>query len=238
MFQSLFFDASALDRIGEVVKIPIGTGAREYYRVVDVCMTGIHNCIVTIEGYSGSAEKINTLRTTITDSIHISPDYQYRNLAVAAKFYEYGMYGVSAHLTEEILKNRPDYFQAMKILGFSDAELGKNLEAKKILLDYLEKNPNDLESTVRMGKIYADLGDIISSNLSLNNAILAGYTPKTDLERHLAYNYSLLGDIPALIRVMNYLLQESDAKEDDYAVSISLALREGELKRAQMWSDA
>ncbi len=52
MFQSLFFDESQLDRIGEIMKIPMGTGARDYFRVVDVCYTGVHNCVLTIGSYS------------------------------------------------------------------------------------------------------------------------------------------------------------------------------------------
>ena len=38
------------------------------------------------------------------------------------------------------------------------------------------------------------------------------------------------------MKVMNYLLQERDVKEDDYAVAISLALSEGDLVRARTWS--
>ncbi len=49
MFQSLFFDDSQIDRIGEVQKIPSSTGSREYHRVLDICYSGIHNCIITIE---------------------------------------------------------------------------------------------------------------------------------------------------------------------------------------------
>ncbi len=146
------------------------------------------------------------------------------------------MYGASSRIAEEILRNRPDYLEVIKVLGFSDYELGKYAEAKKQLLNYLEKNPKDLESLIRMGEIYAHLGDLVSSNLSLNNAILAGYTPKTDLERRLAYNYSLLGDTAGLMKVINYLLQENDVREDDYAVGISVAIVEGDLPHAKTWS--
>ncbi len=152
------------------------------------------------------------------------------------KLYEQGMYGASSRIAEEILRNRPDYLEVMKILGFSYYELGKYADAKKYLLTYLEKNPKDLESTLRMGEIFAHAGDFASANLYLNNAILAGYTPKTDLERRLAYNYSLLGDSAGLMKVMNYLLQETDVKEDDYAVAISLAISQGDLARGRTWS--
>ena len=194
MFQSLFFDESQLDRIGEIMKIPMENASREYFRVMDVCYTGIHNCVVTIDSYSGSSLEIHTLQSTITGSALISPDFQYRNLNLAVKLYEQGMYGASARIAEEVLRNRPDYLEVMKILGFSDYELGKYNESKKYLLAYLEKTPKDLESTLRMGEIFAHAGDLSSSNLYLNNAIIAGYIPKTDLERRLAYNYSLLDD--------------------------------------------
>jgi tetratricopeptide (TPR) repeat protein len=236
MFQSLFFDEGQIDRIGEILKFPIDRETQEYYRVVDVCYTGIHNCIITIEAYSGMTQSLLTLQSLSKSAVFITPDYQYRNITIAAKFYEYGMYGASVRLAREILENRPDYLEAKKILAFSLAGLGKYQDAKKYLLEYSEKNPDDLETIVQLGEVYASLGDIVSSNLSLNNAIISGYTPKTDLERRLAYNYSLLGDTPALMRVLNYLLQEIDVKEDDYAVGISLALAEGDIARARNWA--
>lgn len=116
MLQSLFFDESQLDRIGEILKIPMGTGSREYYRITDTCNTGIHNCIIAIQSYSGSSENIRDLQEVITGAILITSDYQYRNLLVAAKFYEQKMYGVSSRIAQEILKNKPDYMEAVKIL--------------------------------------------------------------------------------------------------------------------------
>lgn len=157
MFQSLFFDDLQLDRIGEILKFPISRETQEYYRVVDVCYTGIHNCIITIEAYSGTTASLLTLQTLSKSAVFITPDYQYRNITIAAKFYEYGMYGASMRLAREILENRPDYLEAKKILAFSLAELGKYQEAKKYLLEYSEKNPDDLQTIVRLGEVYASL---------------------------------------------------------------------------------
>ena len=71
----------------------------------------------------------------------------------------------------------------------------------------------------------------------MNNAILAGYTPKINLERRLAYNYSLLSDTVGMMKVLNYLLQEQDATEDDYAVAISAAINLSDYSRAQNWAE-
>ncbi len=74
------------------------------------------------------------------------------------------------------------------------------------------------------------------ANLYLNNAILAGYAPKTVLERRLAFNYAKIGDKESMKKVLGYLLQEKDVTEDDYAVAISLAFEQGENIRAFAWS--
>lgn len=89
---------------------------------------------------------------------------------------------------------------------------------------------------MRMGEIAAHLGDYTSSNLYLNNAILAGYQPKIDLERRLVYNYSLLGDHAGAMKVLNYLLQDDAITPDDFAVGISFALEQGENEKAESWA--
>lgn len=65
---------------------------------------------------------------------------------------------------------------------------------------------------------------------------MAGYTPKANLERRLAYNYSLLSDTKSMIKVLSYLLQSEDVTIDDFAVAISVALDNGEIERAKSWA--
>ncbi len=155
---------------------------------------------------------------------------------LAIKFYEQKMYRSSAKILEEVGKEFPDYAESKKILAFSYFALGNYTDAKKFLLEYLERNPKDVETMAKLGETYAFLSDPVSSNLYLNNAILSGYTPKTNLERRLAYNYSLLDDSVGMIKVLNYLLQEDDALENDFAVGISLSLEKWDIDRAKSWA--
>jgi tetratricopeptide (TPR) repeat protein len=238
MLSALFFDETRIDRLSELSRLDISSGSLDYYRVVDTCYTTVHDCIVRLQGYSGSSARVIELRDQITAATKITDDYQYRNLLVAAKFYTQGMYRATDNILGAVLAERADYSEVKKMLGFALAELGKYEAAKKYLLEYLDKNPEDTESIIRMGEITAKLGDLISSNLYMNNAIASWYEPRTDLERRLAYNYSLLWDTVGVIKVVNYLLQESDATEDDFAVGISLALNDGQYTRAESWSRA
>jgi tetratricopeptide (TPR) repeat protein len=236
LLTSLFFDESQFDRIGELSRISTGTGKQEYYRVVDACYTGIHNCIVTIEAYSGEVVELSQLNNSIDDAEKISPDYQYRNFVVATKLYEYGEYRAASLVAREILTNRADYSAVEKLLWFSLYEIGNYTEARKYLLAYLEKTPKDIETIVRLGDIVFVQADFLTANLYYNNAILAGYPRKIDIERKLAYSYSRLGDTPSMMKVLAYILEEPEATVDDAAVAISLALQSGENLKAYVWS--
>lgn len=238
LFASLFADDARPDRLTELARYTLDRGTREYYQMIDTCYSGIHNCIVGIEAYTGSSTRILDLAQTIKKSTQISPDYQYRNFLVAAEFYKQGVYRATEILTAEILTKRPNYSEVRKLRGFALYELGRYSDARDILLTYLESSPEDIESISRLGYIYASIGDYTTSSLYLNNAVTAGYPHKTELERRLAYNYAALGDHAAMLKVLSYLLQESDVTEDDYAVAISLALRQGENIRAYAWAYA
>ncbi len=237
LFQSLFFDDMRWDRLSEVSRYIIDPMNWEYYKTIDVCYSGIHNCIVTLEAYSGANTKLQDLRQVIKKSAQISPDFQYRNFLVAAEFYKQSMYRITDILSAEILKKRPNYIEVWKLRGFALYELGKYSQARDILLPYIEQHPKDVESLVRLADIYSSLGNYATSSLYLNNIIAAGwYSHKTEIERHLAYNYAALGDNVSMLKVLSYLIQESDVTEDDFAVAISLALHQWENTRAFVWS--
>lgn len=105
-----------------------------------------------------------------------------------------------------------------------------------MLLLALEQDPQDAEIIVRLGEVFSFLEDYTTANLYLNNAIMAGYTPKTLIERRLAYNYAKIGDKEGMKKVLSYLLQEQDVKEDDFSVAVSLAIEQKEYTRAYSWA--
>lgn len=152
------------------------------------------------------------------------------------RLYEQGMYRLSGMITSEILAAIPQYQEVKKLRAFSLYELGKYHESREILLEYLVSHPDDLEVIVRLGEIATFLGDYLTANLYFNNAIMAGYTPKTLIERRLAYNYAKIGDKEGMKKVLAYLLQEEDVAEDDFAVAISLAISQNENIRAYAWA--
>jgi hypothetical protein len=104
-----------LDRIGELARYELDDVTRDYYKIVDTCYSGIHNCIVGIEAYTGSSSQVQSLQKIIEKSTQISPDYHYRNFLVVAEFYQYSMYRVTDILAAEILSKRPNYTEVRKL---------------------------------------------------------------------------------------------------------------------------
>jgi Flp pilus assembly protein TadD len=91
-----------------------------------------------------------SLKKTSLDAQKITSDYQFRNFSVATEFYMHGDFRASERLSTEILQVRPDYIEVLKLAGFSAFELGKFSQAKTLLLDYLEKNPKDLDTIIKL----------------------------------------------------------------------------------------
>lgn len=190
--QSLFFDESIPDAYEMITQFSLTDTERSYYHIVKTCLESIEPCVKEVAAYSGSFLDIVSLQDALIKAPKISPDPAYKYFSLATAFYLLREYRVSAEMARRILVDRGDYFDVQKLRGFSLFELGKYYEAQTALSSYLENVPDDLETIVRLAEIATLNKDYIQANLYLNNAINAGYAGKTNLERQLAYNYSLL----------------------------------------------
>jgi tetratricopeptide (TPR) repeat protein len=52
LFQSLLFDDSRSDTITEMSRYELDSMSSDYYNAINICYTGIHNCIVNIQSYT------------------------------------------------------------------------------------------------------------------------------------------------------------------------------------------
>lgn len=222
----------------EIEKIPLSDGEKQYYRILSHCMGGFDICAPLIRSASGISQEVKSLQINLKESELLSKDPLYQAFSLAVLFYEKWEFPLTEKFARDILKEKSDYMQVRKLLAFTLVKLAKYSEAKRALLSYLEAYPNDLEVIARLGEVYALMKDYATSSLYLNNAILAWYRPKTELERQLAYNYSALSDTENMTKVLSYLLQEEDVRETDFAVAISLALGRSDSLRALSWSEA
>ncbi len=51
----------------------------------------------------------------------------------------------------------------------------------------------------------------------------------------MAYNYYTLMDLPSMIKVLRYLIEEPDATEDDFAIAVYISIDTGDSAQALDW---
>jgi tetratricopeptide (TPR) repeat protein len=216
-----------------------GPDEKDYYLgIVSHCYTGIHNCILAIQSYTGTTYPAGAkLVDAVKNYEKISADFHYRNALVAGIFLANNDYRAAAIIGEEILMKRPGYMSALKLVGFSRYELGDYAKANTVLQKYYEYDPKDIKTSYILGIVNYELNDYVTSNLYFNTAVLNGYEPKTELERRMIYNYFVLDDHKSMFKVFRYLLDEPDVNMDDYIIAIYTAIEKRELSKASLWCD-
>lgn len=235
MLSSLMFDDNVAVKTTEIRKLGLSQDEVAYYGYVENCYTGIHNCVTTLDSYSGSYEPIKKLKNIIDTYMKVSSDFQYRNILLAGAFFESKEYLAGAKIASEIAEKRPDYKIAYKIAGYCDYELGKYKEANTYLGKYYAFDTKDVATAYTLGLTNYYLEDYTTSNLYFNTAVLNGYTPKTELERRLLYNYYTLGDKKGMFKIFRYLLKEPDVSEDDFVIAVHIATEENDRSKGFLW---
>jgi hypothetical protein len=222
----------------DIIHLGLPQDEQKYYTsILSSCYTGIHNCILSIQAYSGTYAPGAKLVDTVKNYEKISTDFHYRNALVAGIFLANKDYRATALISDEILSKRPGYMSALKLSGFAHFELGEYGQANTVLQKYYELDAKDIKTPYILGIVNYELGDYVTSNLYYNTAVLNGYQPKTELERRMIYNYFLLDDHKSMFKVFRYLLDESDVNIDDYIIAIYTAIEKRELSKASLWCE-
>gem|GEM_PF-552351 len=235
--QSIMFDETISMKNAEIKKLGLSHNELSYYWYIENCYTGIHNCVVALQAYTGSFAEIKKLKDITYSYEKVSADFQYRNALLAGALFESEQYLAGMKIAREITEKRPDYIIALKIAGYSAYELGRYREANTYLARYYTFESKDTKIAYILGLTNYYLEDYITSNLYFNTAVLGGYTPKTELERRLVYNYYILNDRKAMFKIFRYLLEEPDVTEDDFIIAVHIAKEDNNRAKAFLWAN-
>ena len=233
---SIMLDKDRKNKLSELAKYPFETGTKEYYSLVDACVTAPEQCANTIVASSSKDPRVGALTETLKNYNQVSTDTAYRDALLSGKFYEQSSFLASEAIAKSAIARRPDYRIILKIGGYSEYALGNFKEASSLLERYYSLEPKDIETSYMLGIINYLKEDYATSNLYFNAAVLNGYQPKTELERRLIYNYTLLGDNRDAYKIFRYLLEESDVSSEDFEIAIFMAIEGGEPSKASIWS--
>lgn len=236
VISSIMLDTSRTDRKSAIAGLDITQWTKEYLALLDDCITVPGECIGIIHK-SGSADyQIQALRETVKSAEGSSDDTLFVQALLMGKLYEQKAFLAVARLGETILQTRPNYRVVLKMTGYSEYELWNYETAAKILEQYYAFEPKDVEAAYMLGIVNYFRWDYSTSNLYFNSAVLNGYTPKTELERRLVYNYALLGDTPWAFKIFRFLLDENDVLPDDFHIALFMAEQAGEYSKVSLWS--
>lgn len=234
LFQTLLYTGNKNMR-DEYNKIKASKDIKEYYDKVLVCYTWIVNCLKEVKLYTGSSDKINWLKNDILTFEKIeNTDSNSKYAIMAWDFMKNKDYLATVLIWQETLTKRPNYSSLLKLVWFARYELWDYKKSNEYLQRYYQIEPKDVTVTYVLGIINFYLENYISSNLYFNAAVLNWYSPKTELQKRLAYNYYIIGDKKNMLKVFRYILDEEDTTQEDYSVALYTAIEEKEYSKAML----
>ena len=135
-----------------------------------------------------------------------------------------------------MLERRPDYIPAKEIAGFSAYDLGDYTRANAYLVEYLSKNPLDPETLFALGQIRIHTGDWVGASDALNRSVLAGYTPKIDVERKIITVDAALKNYEHMLSIFAYILKDDRVQKNDYLTALLIATMLESKEEIDRWS--
>ncbi len=222
----------------EFNKVSAPREMKEYYDKVLVCYTWIKNCIEEFKKYTGTWEKIVSIKNDMMNFEKIqNADPNSKYAILAWDFLKNKDYLAAAVIAEETIKKRMNYWTVIQIAWFAWFELWDYKKSNDFLQRYYAIDPKNVNVTYLLWIINFYLENYISSNLYFNAAVLNWYTPKNELQKRLAYNYYILWDKKNMLKVFRYILDEDDVTQDDYAVALFTSIEENESSKAMLWAN-
>jgi len=237
LFKTLLYTGNKNMR-DEYNKIQAPIKIKEYYDKILVCYTWIRNCVTELKSYTWSNEKINTIKNDIANFEKIeNTDSNSKYAIIAWDFMKNKDYLATALIWQETLSKRPNYSSVLKLVWFARYELWDYKKSNTYLQKYYQIEPKDITVTYLLWIINFYLENYISSNLYLNAAVINWYSPKTELQKRLAYNYYIIGDKKNMLKIFRYILDEDDVTQEDYSVALYTAIEEKEYSKAMLWAN-
>ncbi|MDC0506246.1 tetratricopeptide repeat protein, partial [Candidatus Gracilibacteria bacterium] len=166
-----------------------------YYTTMLDCVDDFHTCKKTYQDYlSTGTGSIGNKLLSISGAISQYEDFQtdqlyFKDTLIVKSFYDEKNYPIVIDLGKKILIEQPGYRPVMKMIAQSYFELGNYNEAKQYLNDLYELDKQDPDVAYMLGVINRELGELVLSNILLNQAIKNKYTPSVFPYRFLINNY-------------------------------------------------
>jgi len=206
----------------------------------DTCQTKFENYI---KNYTWENQNILYIKEAFNNynSFQVKEEY-FKDIQILLAIFKAKMYWVTNILSNEILKEKPDYLPVIKVLAKGNYEIWNYKEAKKQLLLFNKINTqkwnvDDPKVNYLIWIINIKLHEYLLSNIYFTKALKSGYKNRADISRRLIYNYYLKGYKDKMMAEFKNLINNLDnLNSTDYSLAIYYALINWENKLANRWT--
>ncbi len=237
--------------IKNLEELELGEDEQMYYNISLWCISDFEACKEQYEDYryetleNGDIVSREITNPKILEILSAFENYEnfqleqeyFRDALIIGAFYKNKNYPVSIHLSENLLKEKPNYRPILKILADSYYGLWDYKNAKKYLWEFYELDTSDAGVAYLLGVIHWEEWDQVLSNIYLKKALENGYTPTINIRRQLIYNFFILGSDNDLLNGFNEMVtEEPDLEKSDLELAIYYSILHGEYDRASLWA--
>lgn len=217
--------------IENIKSLDIPDEEKFYYTNSLYCLIDFHECKVKFNDYLFDSEKEITHAglLNIKEAIQKYRDFgsweiYFKDLNLANAFVNNKLFPISAYISEQILKQKPNYLSALKIWGKSLFELWEYENANLMLKKVYKIDPSDKNLAYILWVINFELKDYETSNLYLH-ASLKTNPNDIDILRKIVYNYHLIWDDTNLLNFFERIIDTGLASQNDFYLWIYSAIR-------------
>ncbi len=230
------------DLLKDTIKLDIKDSEKVFFYTTSIdCIDDFHLCKKTFEEKIQNEDvKSNELKWMKTImSTYLSfwlTDIYYKNALVIWWFLKEKLYPITIILSQNILKEKPDYRTIIQILAQSYFDLWDYKNANFYLKSYFSIDQNDANWAYLLWIINLKLWEYILSNIYLNKAVDLNYNEKINVKRKLVYNYYLLENYEKMYNTFDEMLNnEKKIEVDDITPIINFALEKWEKEKVYNW---
>jgi hypothetical protein len=249
-------DATSLEKTQENLKnIWLSSEQLYYYSTSLTCLRDFHDCKKdfwsyfwpeeehTSSSWSGSQrqeisyKKLERIKNAIVNYKNFQVDDVYlKDAYIIWAWYSNGFYNLSAHMWEQLLKEKLDYKPILKIVAQSYFELGKYEQSRNTLLAYYEIDDEDPWVAYLLWVVNSKLREYVLANIYLSKALNLGYNNGSEIHRKLIHNFYLLENDESMLESFNSLIATDNFTQNDLSLWIYYHIIHEKYEIALSWA--
>ncbi|PID87479.1 hypothetical protein CSB07_00720 [Candidatus Gracilibacteria bacterium] len=199
-----------------------------FYKNSIKCLSDYHVCKLDFGNYFTNfpdikSEKLIGVKKAIKNYKDFKVDeVYYKNFLVLGELFKAKLYPISIKLGKDLLLEKEDYKNVIKIIGKSYFELGKYELAKEFFQKFYELDKKDSDVTYLLGVTHIKLHDYLLASINLKNTIELGYENPINVKRRLIYAYYELGETERMLKEFQNLVETEEPNLDIEDLSLAI----------------